>query len=639
MIRNFTSRFVSKWLILLVDLCIIAGSFTFASLVRFNFEFTYVNPRLFKYHIAFVLTFRLLGFLIFESYSGIVRHTSLEDVRNLFRALVLSTSALFVLSFIGDELEISLIMIPFSILLIGFFVAMFSLTISRFMVKAIYERLIASYKEEKPVIIYGAGHLGRITKNSLYNDKGYRYRIICFLDDNPQLNGKTVEGIPVFNRRKNLKEFIKTQQGHHPRLELIFAIRSISSVLRNEIVDEVLGTNVPMKILPPIKQWMNGELNVNQIHNVKIEDLLERAPIKLNNRLVEEYLNDKVIMVTGAAGSIGSELVRQILKFKPRELILIDQAESALYDLESELRSLSKTYIAIKVSFHVRDVSSSARMEELFRKHRPNVIFHAAAYKHVPLMEADPFNALRVNVKGTKTLADLALKYGVNRFVFISTDKAVNPTNVMGASKRLAEKYIQSLSVQQNTTRFITTRFGNVLGSNGSVIPLFKRQIENGGPVTVTHPDIIRYFMTIPEACQLVLEAGTMGKGGEIFVFEMGEPVRIVDLAKRMIRLSGHEPSEDIMIEYTGLRPGEKLFEELLGDHEKTKATHHPKILIAQVKPDNHQELALCLEEVFEKMNNSGKFEIVKLLKDLVREYLSENSEFSKLDKVKEKKF
>ncbi|MGR3811439.1 polysaccharide biosynthesis protein [Jiulongibacter sp. NS-SX5] len=614
---------------------IVAASFTLAALARFNFEFTYVDPQLYKYHLALVVFFRLIGFLIFQSYSGIVRHTSLEDIKNLFNALLFSSLALFVLSFIGHIGNWSTIKIPYSILLIGFFIAMFSLTISRFMVKSVYERLIANHKDSRPVIIYGAGHLGRITKNSLYNDKRYKYKILYFLDDNLQLNGKSIEGITILNKKDELAEFLKRQKRLFPGLEVIFAIQSISSVLRNEIIDSLLKTGVPLKILPPIKQWMNGELKASQIHEIKIEDLLEREPISLNNRLVNEYLNGKKIMVTGAAGSIGSELVRQILKFEPEELILVDQAESALYDLETEIHRLSSKNQSLKVSFHIRDVSSEHRMEELFQLYNPQVVFHAAAYKHVPLMEEDPFNAVKVNVSGTMNMANLAFKYQSNRFVFISTDKAVNPTNVMGASKRLAEKYVQSLNAHQNTTRFVTTRFGNVLGSNGSVIPLFKKQIENGGPVTVTHPDIIRYFMTIPEACQLVLEAGTMGKGGEIYVFEMGEPVRIVDLAHRMIRLSGFEPEEDILIEFTGLRPGEKLYEELLGDLEKTKATHHPKILIAQVKPESHEELQKAFMELLKELESKSKLEIVRHIKALVPEYVSENSAYSSLDEAK----
>ena len=632
MIHKFTSRFVSKWLILLVDMGIVAASFTLAALARFNFEFTYVDPQLFKYHLALVVFFRLIGFLIFQSYSGIVRHTSLEDIKNLFNALLFSSIALFVLSLFGHEMGWDLIKIPYSILLIGFFIAMFSLTVSRFMVKSVYERLIATYKDSRPVIIYGAGHLGRITKSSLLNDKSLKYKLVCFLDDNPQLHGKSIEGIPVLNKRLDLKNFLANQLQRYPNLEVIFAIQSISSVKRNEIIDELLETTVSLKILPPIKQWMNGELKANQIHQIKIEDLLQREPIKLNNRLVNEYLSGKNILVTGGAGSIGSEIVRQVLRFKPRQVIVLDQAESALYDLETELKRLGASFKGIKVELVVGNVLNKARLEGLFNKFRPDIVFHAAAYKHVPMMEKDPENALEVNVIGTRNMADLSLQFEVSRFVFISTDKAVNPTNVMGASKRMAEMYVQSLNVQQNKTRFITTRFGNVLGSNGSVIPLFKRQIEAGGPVTVTDPKIIRYFMTIPEACQLVLEAGTMGKGGEIFVFEMGEPVRILDLAKRMIRLSGYEPDREIAIQYSGLRPGEKLYEELLSKAEETGPTHHPKILIAKVRPRAVEEIGADIAQLQILLSRGGRTELVRYLKKVVPEYKSRNSTFEKLD-------
>ncbi len=631
MIRKWSSHFVSKWLVLAVDMLIVAASFMLATLARFNFEFTYVDPLLFKYHLVLVLAFRLLGFLIFQSYSGIVRHTSLEDIRNLFNALLFSSLALFVLSYLGHELDIQALKIPYSILLIGFFIAMFALTVSRFMVKSAYERLIATYKDIKPVIIYGAGHLGRITKNSLLTDKSFKYKIVCFLDDNPQLSGKSVEGIPVLNRKEHLKAFVEDQQKRFPNLEIIFAIQTISSVKRNEIVDQLLETGVPLKILPPIKQWMNGELKANQIHQIKIEDLLQRDPIKLNNRLVSEYLSNKRILVTGGAGSIGSEIVRQVLRFHPRQVLVLDQAESALYDLETELKRLGKDK-ENNTECVVGNVVNRARLEEIFRKFKPDIVFHAAAYKHVPMMEKDPANALEVNVLGTRNLADLALKYEVSRFVFISTDKAVNPTNVMGASKRMAEMYVQSLNVHQNKTRFITTRFGNVLGSNGSVIPLFKKQIEAGGPVTVTDPKIIRYFMTIPEACQLVLEAGTMGKGGEIFVFEMGEPVRILDLAKRMIRLSGFEPEKEIAITFSGLRPGEKLYEELLSKAEETGPTHHPKILIAKVKPRPLDDINEEIQMLEAQLKGTSRTELVRFLKKVVPEYKSKNSAYEKLD-------
>lgn len=627
-------RFVSKWLILLIDIIIAGASFTFASIIRFNFDLNYIDPNLFKFHLVFVVLIRTVFFFIYGSFTGIVRHTSFEDAKAIIKAVFSSSLLLFTLSFASYENWSILLPIPNSILLIDFFILTFVMIASRFLVKLVYDKMITGYKKQKHVIIYGAGHLGRITKNSLQNDKKYKYNILCFLDDNPGLNGKSIEGVVVYNKKDSRNNFLIKNLSLYPNLEIIFAIQTISSVQRNEIIDEILETGAPLKILPPIRQWMNGELRANQIKQIKIEDLLQREPIKLNNRLVSQYLKGKTIMITGGAGSIGSEIVRQALRFTPLKIIVIDQAESALYDIESELKRLRKFAEGqVPMEFIVCNITNLVRIEHLVNKFKPDVIFHAAAYKHVPLMESDPYNAMEVNILGTCQLADLALKYKVSRFVFVSTDKAVNPTNVMGASKRMAEMYVQSLSLQQNGTRFITTRFGNVLGSNGSVIPLFKRQIEAGGPVTVTDPEIIRYFMTIPEACQLVLEAGTMGKGGEIFVFEMGEPVKILNLAKRMIRLSGFEPLNEIQIEFTGLRPGEKLFEELLNDSEKTRATHHPKILIAQVKPQSPEEMLDAVKSLRKILPTASSMDLVMFLKQVVAEYTSENSEYQVLDK------
>ncbi|UBM57651.1 polysaccharide biosynthesis protein [Marinilongibacter aquaticus] len=634
-LRKHSNTFVSKWLVLLIDLLVVSASFMVATFVRFNFDLDYIEPGVFRIHLFLAVLFRLVSFLIFNSYSGIVRHTSLEDVNILLKATFSSSMALAFMSsmeltFFGKPLDI-----PYSILLIDFFIASFTLVLIRFVVKMIYDKLISSYKAEKQVLIYGAGHLGRVTKNSLSSDKRLKYNILGFIDDNPHLVGKSVEGIGVYKMERARERFLNPTYAHFESLEIIFAIQSISNYRKTQIVDELLELGVPLKILPPISQWMDGKLQAKQIHNIRIEDLLQREPIKLNNMLVSEYLGGKVIMVTGAAGSIGSELVRQIAKFQPKELILVDQAESALYDIETELRRLKDANNGFKLSVLIRNVCNKQRMSEAFVQFKPEVVFHAAAYKHVPLMESDPFKSVEVNVFGTKAMADLSLEYGVSRFVFISTDKAVNPTNIMGATKRLAEMYVQSLNVQQNQTRFITTRFGNVLGSNGSVIPLFKRQIQNGGPVTVTHEKIIRYFMTIPEACQLVLEAGTMGKGGEIFVFEMGEPVKILDLANRMIRLSGFEPGVNMKIEFTGLRPGEKLFEELLSDKESTGPTHHPKIMIARVRPEPIDFLRVEMEAFEKGLERMKNEEIVHALKKLIPEYISNNSPYSKLDAPK----
>ena len=418
---------------------------------------------------------------------------------------------------------------------------------------------------------------------------------------------------------------------------MVFAIQSIESTRKTKIIEEFLDLGVVIKSIPPIEQWISGELRINQIQNIKIEDLLEREPIKISNHLVKHFIQNKIVMVTGAAGSIGSELVRQLIRFNPQKIILIDQAESPLYDLETELLRLENQDIQkIAIRTEVASVSNVVYLEKIFVEEKPQVIFHAAAYKHVPMMEKNPYRAVSVNVLGTQIVADLASKYGVEKFVMISTDKAVNPTNVMGASKRLAEMYVQSLNGRPyNHTRFIITRFGNVLGSNGSVVPLFKKQIENGGPLTVTHPDIIRYFMTIPEACQLVLEACTMGKGGEVYVFDMGEPVKIVDLARKMVQLSGLELDKDIAIQFTGLREGEKLYEELLNDNENTLPTYHTKIMIARVMPEDYGVLSKGLGSFKEYLLKGDFVKIVAHLKSLVPEYVSNNSVYEQLDNTK----
>jgi FlaA1/EpsC-like NDP-sugar epimerase len=633
-LSKYTERFVSKWLILGMDIFIIGISFVFATTIRFNFELTYIDPQLFKYHLLLVILVRISSFLYLNTFSGIIRHTSVEDAKLLFKSVVLSSIELVLLSLLDLGAYSKFVKIPYSLLAVDFFIALFGLIASRFIIKAIFDNLLHSFKSQQMVIIYGAGQLGLITKNTILKDKKKKNQILCFIDDNVSKIGKSIEGIKVVSLEEAQKVYINHVDYQNASLEVILAIQSITPMRKNEIVDNFLELGITVKSLPPVKTWINGELSINQIKEINIDDLLEREPIKLNNKFVMETLSNKVIFITGAAGSIGSELVRQILPFGPSKLVLIDQAESPLYDLETELTRLTqKSNASTNLVLETRNVCNKVQMEKLFNQHKPSVIFHAAAYKHVPLMEKNPFKAVEVNVFGTQLLADLASKYKVQKFVMVSTDKAVNPTNVMGASKRLAEIYVQSLnSYHKNETRFIVTRFGNVLGSNGSVIPLFKKQIAAGGPVTVTHPDIIRYFMTIPEACQLVLEAGTMGKGGEVFVFDMGEPVKIVDLAKRMIKLSGFEVDKQIEIKFTGLRPGEKLFEELIGSAEDNLATYNPKLMIAKINPEDYDTIKKRLLEVEAVLNALTSEEIVAFLKALVPEYVSNNSPFEHLD-------
>jgi FlaA1/EpsC-like NDP-sugar epimerase len=616
-----------------MDIFIVAFSFIAAITVRYNFDLTYIDPSLFKYHLLWVVLLSTSTFLFFKTYQGIIRHTSVEDAKLLFKATFFSSLGLSMFSFLPDLGFRKFIYVPHSIIFIDFFIVLVALVSSRFLIKAVFEGLSITLKSKREVMIFGAGRLGLLAKNTLIADKKNNYQVLFFIDDNTQKSGKSIEGIKVISKRK-AQDIVRNYKSKD--LEVIFAVQSISSVRKTELVEEFMELGAKIKIIPPVKQWINGTLSVNQIQQVRIEDLLERPTIQINNRLVKSFLYGKRVMITGAAGSIGSEIVRQVLSFEPAELVLVDQAESPLYDIETELTRLrSKSNLQTKISFEIRNITNAMQMEKVFVKYRPEVFFHAAAYKHVPLMEANPFKAIEVNTLGTQLMADLASKYKVDKFVFISTDKAVNPTNVMGASKRLAEMYVQGLNKShKNDTRFIVTRFGNVLGSNGSVIPLFKKQIEKGGPVTVTHKDIIRYFMTIPEACQLVLEAGTMGKGGEIYVFDMGFPVRIVELAERMIKLSGFEPYSEIAIEFSGLRPGEKLYEELLGSEETTIATHHPKIMVAKVKAGEYEDLKNSFDAVRSRANEMQPIELVKFLKSMVPDYISNNSTYQSLDNI-----
>ena len=632
-LNSFNDRFVSKWLVLAMDIFIISFSFIIATTIRYNFDLTYLDPSLFKYHFVWVVMVRTATFLFFRTYEGIIRHTSIEDAKLLFKSSFFSSLELVLFSFLPNIGLAKYIHVPYSIILIDFFIVLVALVTSRFLIKAVFEGLADTFKSKRKVLIFGAGRLGLLAKNTLLADKKNNYQVVFMVDENNQKIGKSIEGVKVISKR-DAKEVIIDNRGEE--IEMIFAVQSISPVRKSELVEEFMELGAKVKIIPPVKQWINGTLSVNQIQQVSIEDLLERPSIQINNRLVKTFIQGKRVMITGAAGSIGSEIVRQVLIFEPSDLVLVDQAESPLYDLETELTRLkSKSKLKTNIFFEIRNITNSKQMEKVFVKYQPEVFFHAAAYKHVPLMEENPFKAIEVNTLGTQLMADLASKYKVVKFVFISTDKAVNPTNVMGASKRLAEMYVQSLNRSHtNDTRFIVTRFGNVLGSNGSVIPLFRKQIEKGGPVTVTHKDIIRYFMTIPEACQLVLEAGTMGKGGEIYVFDMGIPVRIVELAEKMIKLSGYEPYSEIAIEFSGLRPGEKLYEELLGNEETTIATHHPKIMVAKVKADDIEELKRSLDAVKLKANDMQPIELVRFLKDMVPDYISNNSPYETLDKV-----
>jgi FlaA1/EpsC-like NDP-sugar epimerase len=632
LLSKYSNKFVSRWLILGIDICITLISFVLAYLLRHNFNVLAINWTLAQYHFLFLLYIRLGSFFFFRSYTGIIRYTSIEDAMTIFKVITLSTGIAGGMSLLvryWGDIDTPFY-VPLSILVIEYFICIFLLITSRFLVKSVYDTLVADINPHIDVIIYGAGTTGLITKNVLMNDKTKNYNILGFIDDNEAKSNKTIEGVRVYTPNHALNKLIDNQSN----TDVIVAINNLSNTKKRQISDLFLEKGIIVKTLPPVDKWVGGEFAVNQLHNINIEDLLSRDPIQIDNLQISKEINSKVILVTGAAGSIGSEIIRQLLSFFPAKIILVDQAESALYDLEFEIRKKIPNNTQVQVV--IADVSDSNRMRRIFHSAKPHIVFHAAAYKHVPLMENNPYEAIRVNVLGTRVIADLSAEYHVDKFIMVSTDKAVNPTNVMGASKRLAEMYTQSMNhVSGIQTKFIATRFGNVLGSNGSVIPLFKKQIENGGPITVTHPEITRYFMTIPEACQLVLEAATMGNGGEVFVFDMGDSVKIVDLAKKMIVLSGLRIDYDIKIEYSGLRPGEKLYEELLNNNENTLPTHHSKIMIAKVVTPSYTQMEIALDDLASSLYECSSKTLVTKIKHIVPEYISNNSIYEELDRKK----
>jgi len=627
--NKLTDTFLSKWIVLIFDIAIVFVTIILANLIRHNFDMQRIDIPVIKSQSILVMIVYVLSFLLTGSYSGIIRHTGLKDVLNIFKSTFLAFVALLIIYVLFYEREHTNYYIPgLSIFIIQFLLILVFLIGSRFMIKSFFSEILSKSKKEIRVLIYGSGGTGMHTYNALINDSNYRYYIIAFIDDNKNKIQKTYEGIPIVSAENALTEKFVNRN----KVELlIIAIQNLEVNSKKRIIEGGLNAGLKVKVAPSVNSWINGQFRSTQIEEVHLEELLGRDPISLDNKMVAENIVGKVILVTGAAGSIGSELVRQILQYKPEKVILVDQAESPLFDLQFEINSYNplKEH-ALRAIYVIANVKDLFRMEQIFNKYRPELVFHAAAYKHVPLMEENPYEAILVNIFGTKTIADLSLKYQVKKFVMISTDKAVNPTNVMGATKRVAEIYIQCMS--NETTQFITTRFGNVLGSNGSVIPIFKKQIEKGGPVTVTHKDITRYFMTIPEACNLVLDASAMGHGREIFVFDMGTAVNIYDLAWKMIQLSGLIPGKDIHIIETGLRPGEKLYEELLAHQENIMQTHHPKILIADVRQYEIEEISSFMEELSQIMVENDTFALVKKMKQLVPEYISNNSVFSCLD-------
>lgn len=568
-------------------------------------------------------------FRAFRTYSNVLRFSSFVDIMRIFVALTVSYALLLIASIVVKSFT-NINVAPITVLFMSYIISFAMMACSRIVVKIFFEALNFDGSRSANVFIYGAKEAGVNIAKALRVSLRNHYRLRGFIADEPELINKVMMGVKVFPNDDTLIENLDDRDVH----TIIISPAKMEALKHSDMADRLLAHNIKLMTAPPLSEWNNQFLDRTQLKEIQIEYLLQRNPIEIDIHKVASHLEGKRVMITGAAGSIGSEIMRQVASFNPYKLILVDQAETPLHDIRLELQDRWRDIDAETI---IADISNVTRMEEIFRRYKPQYIFHAAAYKHVPMMEDNVSESIQVNVYGTRTVADLAVKYGAEKFVMISTDKAVNPTNVMGCSKRICEIYVQSLAKKLlaeggHVTQFITTRFGNVLGSNGSVIPRFRDQIQRGGPVTVTHPEIIRYFMTIPEACRLVLEAGSMGNGGEIYIFDMGKPVRIVDLAKRMISLSGRT---DVKIEFTGLRHGEKLYEELLNVKELTKPTYHEKIMIATVREYDYDEVNERIQKLIDVSYTYDQMKIVAAMKDIVPEFVSKNSCFEVLDKKK----
>ena len=633
--KKFVRRYLSVnvlpiWMILAMDVVMIGLSLLLAYALRYDFSSRVLDSATMWRTMWLTMVVSLVFFKMFRTYSSVLRLSSFVDIARIFVALFVSYTAVALACMVAP-LVTDIRLAPVNVILMAFIINFALMASSRVIVKMMFETIKAGGSSQTNIFIYGAKEAGVNIAKSLRVSMRERYRLRGFIADEPNLYDKLIMGVRVFPNDENLFDIL-TQKGVKT---IIVSPAKRNELKKEENLDRFLKHNIKLLTAPPLSEWNQRGLESGDIKEIQIEDLLQRDPIQIDIRKVASHLEGKRVMITGAAGSIGSEIMRQVATFNPYKLILVDQAETPLHDIRLELMDKWRNLDAETI---VADIANQTRMEAIFKEFRPQYIFHAAAYKHVPMMEDNVSESIQTNVAGTRILADLAVKYKAEKFVMISTDKAVNPTNVMGCSKRICEIYVQSLAKKLqkeggHVTQFITTRFGNVLGSNGSVIPRFKEQIRRGGPVTVTHPEIIRYFMTIPEACRLVLEAGSMGNGGEIYIFDMGKPVKIVDLAKRMISLSGRT---DVKIEFTGLRHGEKLYEELLNVKELTKPTYHEKIMIATVREYDYDEVKDRIQHLIDVSYSYDQMKIVAAMKDLVPEFISKNSCFEALDKKEE---
>lgn len=632
--RNFFHRYLSAkvlpiWTILLIDVFIIVISSLLAYALRYDFRSIFLESSTIDKTILWTVVVNLIFFRVFRTYSNVLRFSSFVDIMRIFVSLTVSYALLMITSVLTESyLEFNLA--PVSVLFMSYIISFAMMACSRVIVKTFFEAQNFDGTHSANVFIYGAKEAGVNIAKALRVNLRNHYRLRGFIADEPELINKVMMGVRVFPKDDTLIDVLNDRDVQ----TIIISPAKMEELKKSDMADRLLVHNIKLMTAPPLSEWNGQALSRTQLKEIQIEDLLQRNPIEIDIHKVASHLEGKRVMITGAAGSIGSEIMRQVASFNPYKLILVDQAETPLHDIRLELQDRWRDIDAETI---IADISNATRMEDIFREFKPQYIFHAAAYKHVPMMEDNVSESIQVNVFGTRTVADLAVKYGAEKFVMISTDKAVNPTNVMGCSKRICEIYVQSLAKKLqkeggHATQFITTRFGNVLGSNGSVIPRFRDQIQRGGPVTVTHPEIIRYFMTIPEACRLVLEAGSMGNGGEIYIFDMGKPVKIVDLAKRMISLSGRT---DVKIEFTGLRHGEKLYEELLNVKELTKPTYHEKIMIATVREYDYDEVKERIQKLIDVSYTYDQMKIVAAMKDIVPEFVSKNSCFEALDKKK----